>query len=134
MVLMLARLCLVALGVGSALGPGATARQPEGSIRRSADRPGGPEPGKEGTADVPVRKGGLSIVIYCDRGDPALRKVMEGLRRIDANDPMLGEPEKGQGISANVVVKPGTPSKQVAAAIAVLLDAGINTITVKVRK
>ena len=46
----------------------------------------------------------------------------------------MGDPEKGRGVSATVRVGPGTPSKQVAAVVAALLDGGVGNVTVQVKK
>jgi len=77
---------------------------------------------------------GIAVTIIGDREDGTVRKAVEGLKQIKANNPMLADPEKGQGVSAHVMAEPGTPSKRVAAVVATLLDAGISKITVEARK
>jgi hypothetical protein len=74
----------------------------------------------------------LTVIIFGERGDKTVQKAAEALRRIEANDPMMGDPDKGQGTFATVMVRPGTPSKQVAAVVSALLDAGVGRVTVRV--
>jgi hypothetical protein len=104
-----------------------------------------PQPRGESGRPVPQPRGkerrqpeafaqGLTVTIVGERGAGVVQKALEGLRRIKANEPKMGDPEKGQGISATITVRPGTPSRQVTAVVTELLDAGVSSVTIQVRK
>jgi hypothetical protein len=103
--------------------------QPKGE----SDRPV-PQPRGEERRQPEVFAAGITITVVGQRDSGVVQKALEGLRRIKANEPKMGEPEKGQGVSATITVKPGTPSRQVTAVVAELLDAGVSSIAIRVRK
>jgi hypothetical protein len=86
--------------------------------------------------DPPADRKGVTITLYFSAETPfaEVQKVLDGLTPLKANEPLVGLAEKGKGVSADVVATPGTPSKEIAAAVAALLDLKIEKIAVEVKK
>jgi len=92
--------------------------------------------GNDGTEDLPVVKKGVTVTLHFpgETRYDVVKKVLDGLKPLKVNETMIARPEVGKGTHAGIVATPGTPAKEVAAAVAALLDLGITRISVEARK
>ena len=96
----------------------------------------GGEPPNPGTGPAAEETVDLTIALQFPRETPLaeVTKIIEALKKLKGTGIVLRDPEVAKGSSAEVTFRPGVPSKDVAAAVRVLLDSGIRKISVEVKK
>ncbi len=133
---MLVGLTLALLFAPFAVGADSPARKSEGVETPGAGALVAVLIGNDGKEELPVVKKGVTITLHFPGKTPSVdvRKVLDGLKPLKVNGTMIAQPEAGQGTHASIVATPGTPSKEVAAVVAALLELGINKIAIEARK